>query len=378
MTRAAAAGRRDDVLGKDALNRALLERQMLLRRRRVPAADAVEHLVGLQAQVPANPYVSLWTRLAGFVPDDLADLVRERRAVRLALMRSTIHLVSARDCLRIRPVIQPVLDRQLRTISFGRNVAGIDTRALVRAARGLLREPMTLADLGVGLQRRWPDRDPTSLAYAVRNLVPLVQVPPRGLWGQGGRATHVTAEAWLGSRLGRSAAPDETVLRYLAAFGPATVRDVQGWSGLTGVRQVVDRLRPRLRTFRDEHGRELVDVPGAPLPAADVPAPPRFLPDYDNVLLGHADRTRIFLDDRHRGVGIGRPTVLVGGYVRATWEWSADAGAATLLVHPLGRLSRQDRSEVAEEGARLLALLAPEAADRDVRFTTAGRTTTAG
>ncbi|HXY71870.1 MAG TPA: winged helix DNA-binding domain-containing protein [Actinomycetota bacterium] len=370
MTRPAPGGP-GDRLDRRTLNRALLERQLLLRRRKIAAGDAIEHLVGLQAQIPANPYVSLWSRLAGFAPSHLADLVRDRRAVRLALMRSTIHLVSANDSLALRPVIQPVLDRQLRASSFGRNLAGIDDAALVRAARVLLREPKTLAELGAGLARRWPDRDATSLAYAIRNLVPLVQIPPRGVWGESGQATHVAAETWLGRPLSRSRRADDVVLRYLAAFGPASVRDVQSWSGLTRLREVVDRLRPRLRTFRDEQGRELVDVPGAPLPDAETPAPPRFLPEFDNVLLGHHDRSRIFRDERQRTALIGRPTVLVDGTVGATWDASAAKGVATLSVRPLGRISRAHRAAVSEEGIRLLGLLAPAAAP-DVRFVGSG------
>ena len=371
MTRSASAGG-GDLLTRDGLNRALLVRQMLLGRRKLPAGDAIERLVGLQAQVPANPYLALWSRLAGFVPDHLAGLLRDRSAVRLAMMRSTIHLVSARDCVELRPVIQPVLDRQLRASAFGRDVAGIESAKLARAARALLKEPKTLAELGAGLQRRWPDRDAASLAYAIRNIVPLVQVPPRGLWGQSGQARHATAESWLSRPLAKSRSPDDAVLRYLGAFGPATIRDVQSWSGLTRLREAIERLRPGLRTFRDEVGAELFDVPDAPLPAPDMPAPPRFLPDYDNVLLGHGDRSRIFLDESHRIVGIGRPTVLVGGYVRATWEVTGRAGAATLSIHPLGRLSRRDRSEVEEEGARVLAFLAPDADAPDVRFARSG------
>ena len=360
------------MLTRDGLNRALLERQLLLRRRKISASDAIERLVGLQAQVPANPYLALWSRLAGFVPDHLADLLRDRRAVRLAMMRSTIHLMSADDCVELRPVMAPVLERQLHASAFGRNVAGIEDAALIRAARAQLKEPKTFAELGAGLTRRWPDRDPTSLAYAVRNLVPLVQVPPRGLWGMSGQAKHATAESWLGRPLAKRRSPDSAVLRYLAAFGPATIRDAQSWSGLTRLRETIERLRPRLRSFRDEEGAELFDVAGAPLPAPDTPAPPRFLADYDNVLLGHGDRSRIFLDESHRSVGVGRPTVLVGGYVRATWEMRRTAGSAMLTIRPLGRLSRQDRSAVEGEAGRVLRFLAPDADSADVGFARLG------
>jgi hypothetical protein len=357
-------------LGARALNRALLERQLLLRRSDLSALEALERLVGLQAQEPAAPYVGLWTRLEGFHADELARLIESRRAVRIALMRSTIHLVSARDCLPLRHVVQPVLDRELWGGPYGRAIRGIETDELTGAGRRLLEEePRTLAELGELLRERWPDRDTRSLAYGIRNRVPLVQVPPRGLWGATGRAAHTTAEAWLGGREA-AASPDELVVRYLAAFGPASAADVQAWSGLTRLREVVERLRPGLRTFRDDHGKELLDVPDAPRPDGDVPAPPRFLPPFDNALLSHADRSRI-VPPEHRGrvtVGLGRLTLLVDGFARGTCSIRRERGAATLVVEPFARLPRRDRAAVSAEGERLLAFAAAEADPRDVRF----------
>src|ERR671919_349549 len=246
------------VLGPRELNRATLVRQMLLRRRKLSAVEAIEHLVGMQAQAPAPPYVGLWTRLEDFHPDDLARLILERLAVRVALMRNTVHLVSARDCLALRPLVQPVIDRGLYGNRAHRaGVEGVDIEALSAAGRALLEErPRTAKELGEILRERWPERDPASLARAIRHLLPLVQVPPRGVWGKSGPAAHTTAEAWLGRSLDSDPSLEEMVVRYLGAFGPATVKDAQTWSGLTRLGEVVERLRPRLRAFSDEHGRD--------------------------------------------------------------------------------------------------------------------------
>jgi len=357
-----------------ALNRALLERQLLVRRSPLSTLEALEHLVGMQAQAPDPPYVGLWTRLEGFHPDELARLITSRSAVRIALMRNTVHLVSARDCLKLRPLVQPVLDRGLHANRAHRaGIEGVDIEALVAAGRALLEErPRTARELGMHLQERWPGRDAASLARAIRHLVPLIQVPPRGLWGRSGPAAHTTAEAWLGRPLDPDSSLEEMVERYLGAFGPATVKDVQTWSGLTRLSEVTDRLRSHLRTFRDEHGRELFDLPDAPRPDPDAPAPPRFLPEFDNLILSHADRTRIIADDHRRVIasknGMVPATVLVDGFVRGTWKIERTRGKAALVIEPFEPLARKDRDALAEEGERLIRFTGAGAETFEIRF----------
>jgi Winged helix DNA-binding domain len=361
-----------EVLGRRARNRALLERQLLLRRQRCSVTETVEHLVAMQAQEPRDPYVALWTRLEGFDPHQLGRLVADRQAVRSPLMRTTIHLVSARDCLTFASLLRPVLERNFWTGSpFGRKLKGIDVDAVLVAGRALLDEqPRTIAQLRTHLGAHWPDYDATSLAYAVHHLVPVVQVPPRGVWGQKGLPTWAATETWLGRPLDPDPSIDHLVLRYLAAYGPAGVMDVQAWSGLTRLREVTDRLRPRLRTFRTEAGRELLDLPDAPRPDPDTPATVRFLPQYDNVALSHADRDHIAADapGRWPADDLHWSPLLVDGFVRGAWRLEQVRGAATLTVHPLGPLSGQEQAEVAEEAARLLELLAPDASSRELQL----------
>jgi hypothetical protein len=356
------------VLEPRALNRALLERQMLLHRAKLSAAKAIERLVGMQAQVPSSPYVGLWSRLEDFHHDELSGLISSRRAVRMSLMRCTIHLVSDRDCLALRPVIQPVLERGLFIGSpFGRQIKGVDIDALLAAGRAALEEkPRTTAELRNLLAKQWPDHDANALAYAVHYLVPMVQIPPRGLWAGRGLPTFTTCEAWLGRSFEAGPSPDAMVLRYLAALGPATVADIQSWSGLVKVREVTERLRPRLRIFRDTNGRELLDVPHGLLPDPETVVPPRFLPDYDNALLAHDDRSRIMANE-HRKL-VGRPTLLVDGFAIGFWKVKREGAAATLVVQTSKRISRKDKIAVSGEGARLLDFVASDATKKDVRF----------
>jgi hypothetical protein len=363
-----------DVLSRRALNRATLERQLLLRRSGMPVFDAVEHLVGLQAQLPLNPYTALWSRLERFRPEALAELLVARRLVRTTVMRATIHLVTAGDCLLLRPLMQPVLDRELaRHRANAPALRGVDLEPVLAFASRLLGErPRSGAQLRAALAERFPEHVAAALAYACRCRLALVQVTPRGVWGRTGGVVSTTAESWLGRPLATGPSLDDVVLRYLAAFGPASVADVAAWSRLTGLREVVERLRPRLRAFRDERGRELLDLPDAPRPDPETPAPPRFLPEYDNVLLSHADRGRFLSDDvrtRLRWLTVPlRGSVLHDGFLFGTWRLEEDGGRATLVVEHAGRLTKRAAGSLGAEGRRLLRFVAAGADGHEVRF----------
>jgi winged helix DNA-binding protein len=362
-----------DVLTVRALNRATLARQLLLERAALPAADAIERLVGMQAQVPIDPYIGLWTRLVGFRPQELGALITDRKAVRASLMRATIHLVTARDMRRLRPLMEPVIQRMFWTGSpFGRAIKDIDADALVAMVRTLIEErPRTRAELRPLLAERWPDHDSDAMS-AIGYLLPVVQVPPRGVWGQSGQATWTTAESWLGRPLDAKPSIDDLVKRYVAGYGPAAVMDIQAWCGLTKLGEVVDRLRPNLRAFRDEEGRELLDLPDAPRPDAETPAPVRFLPEYDNTLLGYKDRTRMIGTEARRRLDsdiLGNfSTFLVDGFVAGRWKLARKRNTATITLEPVVRLSASARASLIDEGDRLVAFLVPDAETRDVRI----------
>ncbi|MQY02022.1 winged helix DNA-binding domain-containing protein [Actinomadura macrotermitis] len=356
------------LIGRRALNRATLDRQLLLRRAGLTVPEALERLAGLQAQSTHSWYLGLWSRLEGYRPEPTGELLKQREIVRMALMRSTIHLVTARDCLWLRPLTQPVIERTTRS-SFARGIVGLDAAELTAAARRLMAEgPLTFSALGHRLAERWPEHDPMSMAQTVRALVPLVQVPPRGVWGESGQAAHVPVEDWLGRPVDPGASLETLVLRYLAAFGPASVRDVQHWCGLTRLNEVVDGLRPHLEVFRDESGRELFDLPDAPRPDPDTPAPARYLYECDNLLRSFADVSRVTTAD-YSAQGFGGKneepsTILVDGEVAATWRITTTRGSATLRIRPFRELTSAEEEDVRTEGAAMLEFSAAGARER--------------
>ncbi|MFG3258360.1 winged helix DNA-binding domain-containing protein [Streptomyces sp. NPDC048172] len=365
-------------LSTRALSRATLERQLLLRRVDMDAAEAVTHLVGLQTQLPHNHYTALWSRLAHFDAEDFSRRFAAREFVRISLQRSTIHTVTARDCLALRPVLQPAQRGSFSSFARRLAAAGVDADEVAARAAELVAEepgePMTFHQLGTLLAEEWPEADAQALGMAARHLLPMVQVTPRGLWGRGaggGLARHTTVREWLGEDPGSDTSPDALVLRYLAAFGPASVKDVQMWSGLTRLREVVERHRDALVTFRDPDGVELYDLPEAPRPSPEAEAPARFLPEYDNVFLGHKDRTRVIRDEDKGRTWEGNrqfPVFLSDGFVEGTWQ--RDGG--TLTLFPFRVLSPAARGALEREAGALLAFHAPDT-PHDVCWAGAGQ-----
>ncbi|WUT00092.1 winged helix DNA-binding domain-containing protein [Streptomyces sp. NBC_00708] len=360
------------VLTPRALGRATLARQHLLRRTAMSARDAVTHLVGLQAQNTKPPYYQLLARLQGFRPAELSALMESREVVRIPSLRSTIHTHTAEDALTLRPLTQPALDRELGM--FRKRLPGVDLERVRELSKAYVEEaPRAPKEIRALLLAEWPEADPLALTIAVRCLLPLVQVTPRGLWGESGGVALTTVEHWLGRTEEEAPDVEAAVLRYLGAFGPASVKDMQTWAGLTRLKDVFERLRPRLVTFRDEHGTELFDLPDAPRPAEDTPAPPRFLPEFDNVLLGHADRTRVIPAHLKGLNGVGNQnygSVLVDGFLAAVWRLDTPRDApAVVTVQELRPLTTAEREALSEEAADLVATMT-RAAGHDIRFAT--------
>ena len=340
----------DDVLSLRRLNRATLARQLLLERKRLPPAAVIERLVGMQAQWPPAPYLGIWTRTTSFRREALERELRAERIVKATVMRQTLHLVTRRDYALLRAAMSET-NFPWQSAAAARLAPSV--RAL--AAEG----PVTTADALAHLEREHglTGIDARRAWRAVRVRAHILHHHETALWHARpeGRfvaidepEAHVPVEARA-----------EIVRRYLAAFGPSARRDISQWTmmHMPEIDRALALLEP-LRRFRDEHGRELFDVPRAPLPDAAVPAPVRFLPKWDNVLLAHVDRTRV-LSDEHRKTVIGTngdvaQTFLVDGFVAGTWR--VDNGRVAL--EPFAPLRRSAQRELKEEAGRLEAFLA--------------------
>jgi winged helix DNA-binding protein len=359
-----------DVLTRRQINRATLARQMLLGREAVSPVAAIERLVAMQAQWPRPPFIGLWSRLKAFDRAQLSAAFERRTVVRATFLRGTIHAVSARDFVALRPAVQPALDAGMRGILRNR-LHGVDlTRLTARARKVLSEQPAPFEALRDRFLRDDPAADERAMGYAVRMLLPLVQVPVKdAAWAFPAQACFALADEWLGREIAREPAPPDVLIeRYLAAYGPASAAAVQAWSGLAGpaVRAGLQRLAPRLRRFRDEDGRELFDVEAGARPPGDVGAPVRFVPEFDNLIATRADerfvarahRPRVFLSALRIAA-----TVLVDGFVAATWKLQPAKNAVTIIVEPFTRLSAQVRQEIGAE-AEAVARFAEPAASR--------------
>ena len=362
------------ILTPRALNRAFLARQMLLERAKATATKAIERLVGLQAQVAKPPFVGLWTRLEDFKRKELSDAFHKRRVVRVTAMRGTLHAMTAADYVALRGALQPMLTRGMMSILRDR-AAGMDVEAIQDEGRAWFAKQTTTFDaFRDHLKAKFPTLDERALAYAVRTHVPLVQVPTADSpWAFPAAADFALADTWLSKKVSTAETPAKAVvLRYLAAFGPATPSDAQAWSGMSGLREVFEELRPTLATFRDSRKRELFDLPDAPRPDEDVDAPIRFIPDYDNLVLSHDDRTRIMADAHRSRVTLKnlmvRATFLVDGIVAGTWKSERKRKAAVLVVEPFGTIAKRTRSEIEAEGEQLLSFLEEDASEREIRW----------
>jgi Winged helix DNA-binding domain len=359
-----------DSLSLRALNRAMLARQLLLEPSKLSPRIALERVAGLQAQWPKLPFMGLWTRLADFKRDDLSELLRRRQAVRATMMRGTIHVVTTKDYLASRGAIQPVLTRGLSPMR--EHAAKLDMDAVLAAARAVFLEPQTFEDARDALVAKFPKAYDRALGHIARMMLPLVMVPTDDAWAFPAAAQFQLAESWLGKPIGAGTDPSSLILQYFAAFGPASAADAQSWSGLQGLRPVVEKLRPKLRTFRDERGRELFDLPDAARPDADVPAPIRFLPEFDNVLMGYQDRARVVAEEYRPFVFLSglrvTSTVLVDGFVAATWKLERAKKQSTITVQLLEKLAKLTVAAIEQEAERVVKFMDPEAATHDVRW----------
>lgn len=353
------------------LNRATLARQLLLERASLAPLDAIKRLVALQGQVSNAPYIGLWTRLHAFRRADLTTLLEQRQVVRASSLRITLHLLAAEDYLRIHPLLQPTLSRNLRL--FARRTHGFDMERFSAFMRAYIQEqPRTAVELRAEMEELYPAMGQQQLSDAVRMHLALIQTLPAGTWGFTGRPAHIEATTWLGRPLADAEGGlHHLVLRYLAAFGPASVMDMQTWSGLTRLQLAVEALRPELRAFRDEQGRELFDLPDAPRPPADAPAPVRFLPEFDNLIFGYDDRRRV-LADEYRPLLFVRnaviTTFLIDGFVQGTWKIKRSGASATLLIQPFEPLADPARNALLEEGERLMCWVTDGSGPFEIEF----------
>lgn len=353
------------------LNRTLLARQLLLERQAIQPIEAIEQLIGLQSQIPNPPYIGLWTRLASFKRNDLTQLMESKQIVRAPLMRSTLHLMTASDHQSYQPVLQPALTRALKAF-YGKRAKGLDIEKLIQVTKPFIEEqPRTTGEIKAKLLEVEPEQDGDAMAYAVRNYLALVQVPPSGTWGTGTRAEYTTAELWLGHT--NPSTLENLLHRYLSAFGPASIMDFQAWVGIPSLTKVITPMKESLVIYQNEDGKELLDVPDMPILDEDTPSPIRFVPDYDNLLVSHKDRNRIIADDDRKYVFLSAArvlgTVLIDGFVGATWKITQDKTMTTLSISLFQSVDKEIIEVIQLEGKYLLMFVYDDLEDYTIDMT---------
>ncbi|WP_234974484.1 winged helix DNA-binding domain-containing protein [Williamsia sterculiae] len=344
-------------------NRTLLTRQHLTARIDEDLLEVLDRCVGLQSQDPRAAFVGLWSRIGDFVPADLDALLTDREVVRMASLRSTLFLMDAEDARWVRSAAQPALDAEVRTAHAKRLVRAAPAEIVDDARAVLSGTALSGRDLGIALAERRPDEAPGTLVAIARCGLPLVQIPPRGLWRRSGGPTYALFDDWVGPgdpALTGDEARAELIRLYLRGFGPATVAGIQTWAGLTGLGPLVEAMEAdwELERIEGPDGEELFDLDGLGVADEDTPAPVRLVAPYDNIVFAQADRRRVIDEDVMAAIATpnGRSPgfVLVDGRVSGTWSVGADDAVAVDLLRPVGT---RDRAAVDAEVDLLTTLL---------------------
>lgn len=360
-----------DTLTDRQLNRATLARQWMLERADVSIPDAIAALLGLQAQTSNGPYQGLWNRIRNFRHEDMTAMIADKSLLRATTMRTTLHLHTAADMRSMRPVMQAVLDRSWSS-TFGRRAAGADLDAVHRRGIELLdQSPLTSGALGKALAQTWPDAEPLALAQLLHCRETLIQIPPTRVWGHGGPPLLSRIENWTGAPLEEPISLPDLVRRYLAAYGPASVMDMQSWSGLTRLAPEFESLGQELITFIGSDGRTLYDIADGLRPAPDTPAPVRFFPEYDNVWLGFADRYRIQPQEAKDRMVLTNGYVAaytVDGFIAGNWTMTRKKDLLTITILPFSQLTPAETADVEAEAHSVGSFLAEAGGKVDIEW----------
>lgn len=355
------------------LNRALLARQQLLKRKRLPVAQTIHNVGGLQTQEPKDAFVSLWSRIDGFKRERLLAAAEDRSIVRGSNLRCTIHTVTAEDFIKYRLPLQPVIARD--TANWKDRYIGLDKPAVIKAVRKLLEDdvPRTARQIGEALGPQFPEAHVEGLTHCARIHVPVVMTPTDDRFGYSRPPKLMLAERFLGEKLAKDTPLSHFILWGIGAIGPCSTADLRTWSGMPGIREALEPLRPQLMIFRDEAGRELFDLPNAPRPKAETPAPIRFLGEFDNVALSHSDRARIVETEHAKLFNFSKNgrrafTVLIDGFVKATWQINVKKKHATITVMPFENESKKTLGELEGEAEKLVKFVEPDAVGHSVEF----------